>query len=756
VVGSTISHYRIARKLGEGGMGVVYEAEDLKLGRRVALKFLSPRLVANDHSRQRFLREARSAAALNHPNICTVYEVDEAEGQLFIAMEYCEGQSLRELRLKGPLDLAVAISIICQVADALTEAHRRHIIHRDVKSSNIIVDAKNRARLLDFGLASLGNSNDTTLTMEFIGTLAYMAPERFELQVNDARGDIWALGVVLYEAISGQMPFTGGHPDLVHSILNNYPPPLSSLRIGVPAELDEIVDKALEKDPAERYQSVQDIAADLIVIQREARHGLPSGTFYSINSQSLTGFPGAPLVPESQRVYAVAVLPFVNMSHNLEDDFLSDGLSEEITNALTQVRGLRVVSRASTFQFRSPSLDLREVGRRLRVGALVLGSLRRQAERVRVTAQLVKASNGFQLWSQRFDCEVKAVFDVEDQLTTAIVERLRHWLGTDLEIARLRGTTSDFGAHELYLRGRHAFNLQTPEGVTDALRFFSRALELAPRYALAHVGMADCYALQGWYGIEPPAKVMPQAKTELEIAIAIEEALPAAWCLRAAITAGFDWAWEHARTQFQKAFSLGPSTSDLHFHHALDFLTPLERLDEALEEMKLALDLDPAAPLLSTAVGGCLYRLRRYPGALSQLQSTLELAPNFYHAHWTMGRVYESQGLFTQAIECFERALAGSGNNPAVLADVGHCRGAMGDVEGTHQILKQVAGTPLALAIVHLGLGEIDQALEHLRVALEQRARGLIWLGVDPRFDAIRREPVLRAVMASVGLGNFQ
>jgi serine/threonine protein kinase/Tfp pilus assembly protein PilF len=737
-------------------MGVVYEAEDLKLGRRVALKFLSPHLVANDQNRQRFLREARSAAALNHPNICTVYEVDEAEGQLFIAMEYCEGQSLRELRLKGPLDLSAAISIVRQVADALAEAHLRHIVHRDVKSSNIIVDAKNRARLLDFGLASLGNSGETTLTMAFMGTLAYMAPERFELRVNDARGDIWALGVVLYEVIAGRMPFTGDHADLMRSILDDYPPRISSLRAGVPAEVDEIVDKALEKDPAERYQNAQDMAADLTVVQREARHEPPAGTFDSIPAVTVAGFSATQTLTENQRVHAVAVLPFVNMSHNLEDDFLSDGLSEEITNALTQVRGLRVVSRASTFQFRSPSLDLREVGRQLRVGALVMGSVRRQAERVRVTAQLVKASNGYQLWSQRFDCEAKAVFDVEDQLTTAIVERLREWLGTDLEAARLRGTTSNFGAHELYLRGRHAFNLQTPSGVTDALRFFSQALELAPRYALAHVGMADCYALQGWYGIEPPAKVMPQAKASLETAVAIEDALPAAWCLRAAITAGFDWDWEHARAQFQKAFSLGPSTSDLHFHHALDFLTPLGRLDEALEEMKLALEVDPAAPLLSTAVGGCLYRLRRYPAAITQLQSTLALAPDFYHAYWTMGRVYESQGFFVEAIGCFERALAGSGDNPAVLADAGHCRGGMGDVEGARRILKQVAGTPLALAIVHLGLGETEQALEHLKAAMEQRSRGLIWLGVDPRFDGVRGEPVFREVMASIGLGGLE
>ena len=752
MIGSTISHYKILRKLGKGGMGVVYEAEDLKLGRRLALKFLNADRVGNEDSRQRFLREARSAAAISHPNICTVYEIDEADGKLFIAMEYCEGLSLRQLIRKGPLSLTAAIHIVLQVADALSHAHARQVIHRDVKSSNIIVDGKNRARLLDFGLASLGDSSDATLTMEFAGTPAYMAPERFEKRVNDARGDIWALGVILYEAVSGQMPFAGDTPQMVHAILNEYPLPLSSAAANVSPELDELVERALAKDPSERYQRVSDLSTDLSVIYRGAQPQTLSAATPSIAGMSLTGVAEPRLSSDPERVQAVAVLPFVNMSHSAEDEFLSDGLTEEVTNALTQVRGLRVVSRASTFQFKSPALDLRDVGRRLRVGALVLGSVRRQGHRVRVTAQLVKASNSHQLWSQRFDCEMKEVFDVEDELTGAIVENLRHWLGTDLEVVHLRGTTSDHNAHELYLRGRHAFNRQTAPGLKEALLFFSSALEISPGYALARVGIADCYALQGWYGMEPPVKVMPRAKVELDAALAIEEALPSAWCLRAAISAGFDWNWERSRAEFQKAFSLGPATSDLFFHHALDFLTPLLRLDEALAEMKLAIDLDPVAPLVHTAVGGCLYRMRRYPEALQQFRSTLELDPDFYHAHWSLGRVYQAQGLLAQAMECFERALSGSGNNPAVLADMGHCRSVIGDTSGALQILEQVAGNPLAQSIVSLGLGKTDAVLAHLAEAVKQHARGLTWLGVDPRFDELREQPGFRAVIAPVGL----
>jgi adenylate cyclase len=513
-----------------------------------------------------------------------------------------------------------------------------------------------------------------------------------------------------------------------------------------------VVEKALTKEPSERYQSVEDLAADLALVLRHLDPTVTDPSCAPFHSSSYSVSSGRRLSPDKERVRSVAVLPFVNLSHCRDDDFLSDGLTEEITNALTHVRGLQVASRASTFQFRSAAIDARDVGRKLQVRALVLGSLRREGDRLRVGAQLVRVSNGYQIWSQRFECQVRSIFDVEDQLTDAIVVQLRKWLGASLEVARIRGGTSVFDAPELYLRGRHSFNLQTAQGVADALRYFSQALELSPRYALAKVGMADCYALQAWYGMVSPREVIPKAKAELRDAIGIEEILPSAWCLLAAITAGFDWDWVAARGQFQKAFALGSSTSDLHFHHALDFLTPLGRLHEALEEMKIALELDPAAPLLNTAVGGCLYRLRRYPAALRQLQSTLEWPPDFYHAYWTMARVYEAQRHFDRALECFNHARAATPANPAVLADEGHCRAEMGDRQGARQILEQLLRYPLGFAIVHLGLGEIDVALDYLRAAVRERVRGLIWLGVDPRFDNLRENPAFRQVIAPVGL----
>lgn len=724
-------------------MGFVYEAEDLQLGRRVALKFLRSDRLGSGHGRERMLREARAAASLNHPNICTIYEIGEYQNELFLAMEYCQGQPFSALIREGSLKPDTAIRIAVQIGEALAEAHRRQITHRDVKSGNIIVDGGYRAKLLDFGLASLTQGDDATLTVEFSGTPAYMAPERFQHGISDPRGDVWALGVILYEALTGKMPFSGDLPSLIYAILHSDPSPIATHIPGLPDALETILARSLSKDPSKRYPSAIEQVEDLRVLARMVSTEAPPGDAGKLTRKLSSATETAAAVTGS----AVAVLPFVILSRSSEDEFLGEGFAEEITNALTQVRGLRVASRASTFRFRSAALDAAQIGRQLRVAWLVLGSLRREGERLRVSAQLVNSATGYQVWSQRFESQMRSLFEIEDQVTAAVVQQLRNLLGSDLEVERTRGGTSHFDAHALYLRGRHAFNLQTAQSLTDALRFFSEALALSPDYALARVAMADCYAVQGWYGMAPSLEVMPKAKAYLDEALAIEDKLPSAWCLSAVIAAGFDWNWGRARTEFQKAFACGSTTAVLHFHHALDYLTPLGQLDEALEEMKVALRLDPAAPLISTGVGGCLYRLRRYASALRQLEAAVEMAPDFYHAHSGMGRVLEAMGRHSQAIACYERALSLSGDNPAALADSGHCLAAMGDKAGAQQILLRLPASPVGRAIVHMGLGETDLAIQQLRVAVNERARGVTWLGVDQRFDAIRHQPPFRELM---------
>jgi len=756
VTGTTISHFKVLEKLGEGGMGVVYKASDLKLNRTVALKFLGPHLRSDDAGRARFLREAKAAAALNHASICTVYEIDETDNTLFIAMELCAGRPLSEILRTRLLDLSEAVKIGQQITDAVARAHQAQIIHRDIKSSNIIVDEMGRAKLLDFGLASL-NVDDRTLTRGSMGTPQYMSPERFEAGIADRSGDIWSLGVLLYEMITSRMPFSGSITQLVNTILNEDPVPASKVRPGIPSELDDIINKAIAKDPLERYPNAAEMAADLsamaasLFTQTSAR-----GATLGLPLPALT-LPGRGTEP--QRIHGIAVLPFLNMSADPDSAYLCDGLTEDLINALTQMQGLRVVARASTFQFRSESLDVREVGRQLRVGSLVLGSVRRSGNRVRVTAQLVKASDGCQVWSKRFDSEMREIFDVQDELTTAIFESLCDLLGAEPAKPPAADHTSNFDAHELYLRGRYSFNQQTRQSLQEALRYFQNAVQLAPRYALAHVGIADCYAVLGWHGMKPSCEAMPKAKEAAQAALEINDSLPSAYRVLGSIYSGFDWDWHQARLAFQRAFSLPPPTSDLHFHHALDFLTPQARLDEAHEEIKCALELDPVSPLVNTALGGCLYRKRLYDAALRQMDVTLKFDPHFYHAFWTRARVLQARGDLQEALEAYARAYEASGESAAVLAELGHCYAKLGDTPAAREALETLGRTatvthvsPLAFATVHHGLGEKTLFFEELQKAVEERTRGLVWVPVDPRFEDLHEDSTFRSILAPLGV----
>lgn len=754
MTGATLSHYKVLEKLGEGGMGVVYKASDLRLSRTVALKFLRSHLRSDEAGRARFLREAQAAAALNHPNICTIYEIDEIDGTLFIAMELCSGKPLTNLVNSRPLELIEALHLALQVTDAVAKAHQVKVVHRDIKSSNIMVDQSGRAKLLDFGLAAL-RVDERTQTRGSMGTPQYMAPERFEAGIADERGDIWSLGVLLYELVTGRMPFSGSVTQLVNTILSEDPMPASVVRRGVPAELDDIISKAIAKDPLERYEQAEQMMADLAVVATSLIGHQSSG------SKSSGALPFAPLTvlgrtAEPQRVYGLAVLPFLNMSPDPDSAYLCDGLTEDLINALTQVKGIRVVARASTFQFRSDSLELREIGRKLRVGAFVLGSVRRSGNRLRVTAQLVKAADSYQIWSKRFDSEIRDIFQVQDELTGAIVDNLRDLLGAEPGNLPAPEHTSNFDAHELYLRGRYSFNQQTEQSLQEALEHFRSATLLAPSYALAHVGIADCFALMGWHGMLPAREAMPKAKEAAGVALRFNPSLPAAHCLIGTVYAGFDWDWNQARSAFQKAFSFPPPTCDLHFHHALDFLTPLRRLDEAHEEIKCALDLDPVSPLVNTALGGCLYRKRLYNAALRQLNATLELDPTFYHSFWTRARVLQARGDLGEALRGYQRAYEASGNSAAVLAELGHCQAASGETSAARDTLEQLRErsqiSPLALATVYHGLGERTLFLEHLQTAVEERTRGLVWLAVDPRFENMHHDREFASILAAVGI----
>lgn len=742
MVGRTVSHYEVIEKLGLGAMGVVYKARDTRLGRTVALKFLAQHLIADEESRNRFLREARTAASLSHPNICTIYEIDEVDEQIFIAMEHIEGRNLQQEMQSRAIEFAEAINIACQVAQALREACEKNVVHRDIKSANIMLTRRRQAKVMDFGLARLVGLSDLTSTGVTLGTLAYMSPEQLEGKDVDHRTDIWALGVVLYEMIAGRLPFENSHSQaIMYSIRDEEPRLVSVSDPRVPGELDDIIQKALSKSVEDRYQDAGALLQDLSALEEpSATRRKPSGK-------------------EEERVASLAVLPFVNTGGDLEDEYFSDGLTEDLMSALAQVEGLRVVSRASAFQFKGVTADIRETGRKLRVGTILEGSVRKSGKKLRISAQLVDVSSGFHLWAERFDRALEDVFEVQDEVARAIVGKLKAVLGEQPREPASQHDTEDLEVYELYLKGRYFWHKQTEEAIRKGISQFEQVLALSPQHALAHVGLADCYTLLAWYGVASPDEVIPKAKEASLIAIGLNDSLPLAHSNLALIKAQYDWDWAGAEREFLRALELGPGLAAPHFHYALDYLTPMGRLDEAIAQIRLARNLDPLSLITNTALGGCLYRKRQYDQAIEQFRETLEMDPSFYHAHWSLARALEQKQAFHQAIDSFQEANRLSGGNTSIQGELAHCYGTIGAWRQAQALLDELTElsqrkhiSPLTMAFVYLGMSEKDQALEWLEKACEERSRALVWINVDPRFDSLRDDSRFSSVLKRIGL----
>jgi serine/threonine protein kinase/Tfp pilus assembly protein PilF len=743
MIGKTISHYKVLEKLGGGAMGVVYRGQDLKLKRFVALKFLPPDLTRDPKSKERFLQEAQAASALDHTNICNIHEIDETQdGQIFMVLTYYEGETLKKKLKSGPLKLDEAIDIAIQAARGLAKVHEMGIIHRDIKPANMMITKDGVVKIVDFGLAKLGGGMHPDKAGTTMGTAVYMSPEQARGDVVDHRTDIWSLGVVLYEMLTGQLPFRSEYEQAVrYSILNEDPEPITSLRPDLPKELESVIAQGLAKSPGERYQSIDDALFDLRKLKRELKSTI------------------------SKKQPSIAVLPFANLSADKEQEYFCDGMAENLINALTHVEDLRVVARTSAFSFRGREIDVREIGRKLKVETLLEGSVRKAGSRLRISAQLINVADGYHLWSEKYDrdigdmCCPEDIFGIQDEISLAVVDKLKIKLLGGEKAELVKRHTKDLEAYDLYLKGRFFWNKRTKEGYFKSLTYFQQAIDRDPNYALAYVGIADCYSLLGWYDYLPPQEAFPRARAAAEKALEMDDTLAEANASRGWISANYEWDWLAAENKYQRAIELNPSYATAHQWYA-EYLSYVGRHDESIAEAKRAQELDPLSIIINNDLGQVLYYARQYDRAIEQLQKTLELDPNFIVSHFFLAFLYAQKAMHDNAIAEVQKAMSlSAGDDSLMLAQLGTIYSYAGKrdeakkvLDELHQLSKQRYVSRFYMALIYMGLGQKDQAFEWLEKAYKKRDHWLETLKVHPWLDSLRSDPRFIELLRKMGL----
>lgn len=818
--GTSFTHYKVISEIGKGGMGEVYLAEDTKLERKVALKILPQKFAEDKDRMSRFVREAKSASALNHPNILTIYETGESHGTKFIATEFIDGQTLSKFLKAKEIKLSFVLKIAIQVAAALDEAHSAGIVHRDIKPDNIMVRSNGLAKILDFGIAKLIESKNSRVESEdataiqietspgmIIGTANFMSPEQAKGIEVDARTDIFSFGVVLYQMISGRLPFEGETPmEIIAAIINKEPKPFDPNE--VPPEIERIISKSLRKNKDERYQTIRDLLIDLKEVKQELEFQdklektvspekedpktqiLKATTIDELNQTTANEdindsisfkksninkvFIGALAVmlisaiglgywyfsvDGSDQIDSIAVMPFENNSTSADSEYLSDGLVESLIYRLSQIKNLKVSPTSSVFRYKGKQTDSVNAGNELGVEAVMTGRIAQRGDDLIISVELVDIRNNKTLWGERYNRKMSDLLATQQEITNEIAQKLKLKLVGEDQKELQKTYTTDSDAYQLYLKGRFHYAKRTKADLEQAIEYFMQAIARDPNFALAYVGITNAYMVMPSYGYAAPKEVGPKAKAAAQKALENDPNLAEAHAAVAFVASAFEWDWQTADSEFKKAIELDPNVAEIHKSFGSSYLVAMGRLKESIVEMKLALELEP----LSVAYGSLLAASYGYDGqldkALEQINTAHNLEPGHPISDYHLGVIYNKMGMYDKAIALAEKGLEKDPHNQDGLVNAGYAYAKTGrrrKAEDMIERLREISKTQYVMtsyiAQIYAALGEKEMAVTELEKAFENRDWFIAQMNVHPYFDDIRDDPRITVIAKRIGL----